>query len=238
MNRNKMNRYCPAISRSNPFSTRRVRPGAVEYVFPKGDSAQRMIDRLQAAGWRGEIVGPHGSGKSALLATLIPAIRRAGKNPLLVELHDGQRRLPVAFERLPLECRRSVLIVDGYEQLGRWSRFRLVRRCRRDRIGLLITSHRPMGFPELHRTKPTAEIARQIVAKLLAGEQFEGASLEEPAFEDIQKAFARHGGDMRETFFDLYDLYERQSHGAKLPLSRDAFTAQQELRPTIRGQRQ
>ncbi len=213
MNCNEMNGNCPTIGRPNPFSTSRVRPGAVQYVFPEGDSVQLMVDRLEAAAWRGEIVGAHGSGKSALLATLIPAIRRAGKNVLLLELHDGQRRLPIELKRLPLGGARSILIVDGYEQLGRWSRFRLRRRCRRHRLGLLITSHRPMGFPELHRPQPTAELARQIVEKLLADKQFEGALLAEPDFEFVQKAFARHGGDMRETLFDLYDLYEQRRRG-------------------------
>ena len=54
-------------------------------------------------GWWGEILGPHGAGKSALLATLIPAVERAGRRPVLVELHDGQRRLP-----LDLSCGRRL----------------------------------------------------------------------------------------------------------------------------------
>lgn len=160
-------------------------------------------------------MGPHGSGKSALLAALMPAMRRAGKHPLLVELHDGQRRLPVDLRRLRETKGRfmSVVIVDGYEQLGRWSRFRLGRFCRRYRIGLLITAHRPMGFEELHHTKPTAELARQIVETLLANKRFEDASFEELALKDIKKTFILHKGDMRETLFDLYDLYERHSRG-------------------------
>ncbi len=209
MNNKKINPNRPAIARSNPFSTRFVRPGAVEYIFPRGDDAQQMVERLREAAWQGEIVGPHGSGKSALLATLMPAIRRAGKKPLLVELHDGQRRLPIDPARLPLERERAIIIVDGYEQLGWWSRSKLRRFCRRKRIGLLITSHRSMGFPELHRTYPTPELAQQIVVRLLAGK-----SCPEPALTDIQAAFDRHGGDIREMLFELYDHFEQQPRSA------------------------
>jgi hypothetical protein len=206
MSNNRLN-----ISRPNPFSTRFVRPGAIEYIFPDETDAKRMIDRLQSNGWRGEIVGPHGSGKSALLSTLIPAIRQAGKTPLLVELHDNQRKLPIDLARLST---KSVLIVDGYEQLGRWSRFRLRLFCRRHGIGLLITSHRPMGFPKLHSTEPTAELTQQIVKKLLDNEQFADGSFEEPDLEYIEKSLARHGGDIREILFELYDLYEQRRRGS------------------------
>ena len=205
-----MNENCPTIDRPNPFSTRFVRPGAVEYVFSEGEGARRMVARLKDAAWRGQIVGPHGSGKSALLATLVPVIQEAEMNPLLVELHNGQRRLPVAPERLALERGRSLLIVDGYEQLGRWYRFRLGRFCRWRGIGLLITSHRPMGLPTLHRTSPTVELVRAVVEKLLADERCEDASLARPNTTEIQTAFARHGGDVRETLFELYDLYEQR----------------------------
>ena len=208
-----MNENCRTIGRPNPFSTRRVRPGAIVYIFPAGDNAGRMAERLKDAGWRGEIVGPHGSGKSALLATLIPAMRLLEMEPILIELHDGQRRLPIAPQRLSLQRGCSVLIVDGYEQLGRWARFRLGRFCRRQGIGLLITSHRPMGLPELHRTSPTEELARQIVDKLLADERCEDAFFAGLGGEEIKNAFARHGGDIREMLFELYDLYEQRRHG-------------------------
>ena len=60
----------------NPFSTRHVRPGAIGYRFPAGKSAAVLIARLEKNDWQGQIVGPHGSGKSALVATLIAEIVR------------------------------------------------------------------------------------------------------------------------------------------------------------------
>ena len=163
-----------------------------------------LLGRLEQNAWCGEIVGPHGSGKSALLATLIPALERAGKRTCLVELHDGQRRLPVDLRSAPELQGDAVVIVDGYEQLGALARFRLRRFRRRRRLGLVVTAHAPVGFPELFRTATNIELARRIVATLLD----EHPSVIPP--EDVAAAFSRHDGDMRETLFELYDLYEQR----------------------------
>jgi hypothetical protein len=119
----------------NPFCTRRIRPGAIPFVFPAGEDAEALVRRLQQNDWRGEIIGPHGTGKSTLLATLLPAIERAGRRITLVALHDGQRRLPTDFDRDCRPCETMVLVVDGYEQLSRWRRWLLKRRCRRRNWG-------------------------------------------------------------------------------------------------------
>lgn len=201
-----MSKNCPTVARANPFSTRFVRPGSIDYVFGEGESAGRLVARLRAAGWQGEIVGPHGSGKSALLAALIPEIRRAGKTPLLVELHDGQRRLPINLSELAVDTEfalNTVLIVDGYEQLGFWARFRLASFRRRGGIGLLVTAHRSVGFCELYSTRPTVELALKIIARLAA----------DVPHADIQRAFDRRGGNIREMLFDLYDLFEQSRRG-------------------------
>jgi hypothetical protein len=66
-------------SAENPFSTRHVRPGAIAYQFPPGKSADRLVQRLGENNWQGQIVGPHGSGKSALMAALKAAIEQSGR---------------------------------------------------------------------------------------------------------------------------------------------------------------
>lgn len=199
-----MNEHASSATSQNPFSTAHVRPGAVPYCFPPGSNVQMLLGRLEQNGWCGEIVGPHGSGKSALLATLIPALERAGKRTCLIELHDGQRRLPVDLRGAPELQGDAVVIVDGYEQLGALARFRLRRFRRRRRLGLVVTAHAPVGFPGLFRTATDIELARRIVAALLD----EHPSVIPP--EDVAAAFSHHDGDMRETLFELYDLYEQR----------------------------
>jgi hypothetical protein len=193
----------PTVFR-NPFCTRRVRPGAIPFIFPSGQNAEMLVDRLRQADWWGEIIGPHGSGKSTLLAALIPLIERAGPRTVLVALHDGQRQLPLDLYRDCRICSPVVLVVDGYEQLSRWSRWRLKRFCHRHRMGLLVTAHDSVGVPTLYRTATTLGLAEQIVVELLGGR--------EPPFtpDEVSQCLARHGGDMRETLFDLYDFFERR----------------------------
>jgi energy-coupling factor transporter ATP-binding protein EcfA2 len=191
---------------SNPFSTRRVRPGAIPFVFPPGDDAARLVDRLRQNGWWGEIVGPHGSGKSTLLAALVPLMETEGRRVVSYALHDGQRRLPIDLSKLPSAAEPMQLVVDGYEQLSHWSRWRLKQFVRRRNSGLLVTSHEPVGLPSLYRTETSLDLARTVVEHLV--------SQGDPRItrEDVAEPFQAHAGDLRETLFALYDLYEARRH--------------------------
>ena len=191
-------------SETNPFCTRHVRPGAIPFLFPAGQDAETLVRRLQQSGWWGEIVGAHGTGKSALLATLIPSIELVGRHATLVELHDGQRRLPMDINRDSRLRPPMILIIDGYEQLSRCRRFLLKRHCRRRGWGLLVTAHAPVGLPELYRTAATPDLAERIVGQLMKGQALPFTTAE------LAEHFARHNGNLRETLFDLYDLYEQR----------------------------
>ncbi|MEN6457766.1 MAG: hypothetical protein ABFC63_02450 [Thermoguttaceae bacterium] len=187
----------------NPFCTRHIRPGAHPFLFPSGQDANTLVKRLRCNGWRGQIIGRHGTGKSALLGTLMPALERAKQRPLLVELHDGQRRLPVDLERAHRSRPFTLLAIDGYEQLARYERWRLSRRCRRHGWGLLATAHESVGLPELFHTEATAELAVEIVRRL-TGDSCPFSP------EELAEHLARRGGDLREMLFDLYDVFERR----------------------------
>lgn len=197
-----MTPYVSPGAASNPFSAGKVDPGSIPFCFPPGQSAAEIVGRLAAESWWGEIVGPHGSGKSTLLAALGPALAQAGRRPLVVTLHRGQRRLPPrVLPRRPSAA--TQIVVDGYEQLGAWARWRLRRWCQKLHCGLLVTTHESVGLPTIYTTATTPELARYL-ARYLGG-----ASL--PIRDDqVDACFARHGGDLRETLFALYDLYERQ----------------------------
>jgi energy-coupling factor transporter ATP-binding protein EcfA2 len=196
-------------TRENPFSTRRIRPGAVAYCFPAGTAVEDLLQRLSRNRWRGEIIGPHGSGKSALLAALLPALEKAGSHPVLFELHDGQRRLPSGWRRKTESSSLSapvIVVVDGYEQLSFWSRYCLKRYCRRHRLGLLISSHVSMGLPSVFKTSCSLEMAQQIVENIMQNEE------KKISPQIIGDLYARHGGNMREVLFDLYDVVEQQKY--------------------------
>jgi hypothetical protein len=186
----------------NPFSTCWTKPGALGFRFPCGESAERLIDRLAANNWWGEIVGPHGSGKSTLLETLKPFLAAAGRDLVAITLRDHQRRLPHGFLRRILATSHPLVIVDGYEQLSRFSQCWLMWQCRRRSAGLLITSHAVTGLPPLIRLQPDFKLVELLVTALTE---------ERPSAvtaRDIAASHARYGSNVRELLFALYDRHE------------------------------
>lgn len=96
-----------------------------------------------------------------------------------------------------------MVIVDGFEQLSRFSQWYLKHICRTRSWGLLVTVHEDVGLPSLYRTTTSIDLADELVELLLpAGETRITRS-------DVHQAFRRHEGNLRKVFSDLYDHYER-----------------------------
>jgi hypothetical protein len=191
----------PPSREANPFATCWTRPGAIAYQFPDGQSATQLVARLAAQQWRGAIIGPHGSGKSTLLETLKPELRTGGFHVQFITLRGRERRLPGHFfDELPE--RRSIAVIDGYEQLGWLDRSRLDRCCRRRGIGLLVTAHCETNIATLIRLMPDRKLVQNLVAALTT----QSSTPITPA--DVAASHAIHGGNVREVFFDLYDRHE------------------------------
>src|SRR5205085_9583437 len=115
--------------------------------------------------WRGQIIGPHGAGKTTLLHALLREIQSRGVQMISIALHAGQREAPL--HTLPCPTGQPCLvIVDGYEQLSRWSRWRLLRRCKRLGHGLLVTAHEDAGLPTLYTVCPTLQILQRLAGQL------------------------------------------------------------------------
>ena len=196
------------VSRTtNPFSTRWMRPGALTYQFELDVNAVMLVARLRENSWWGAIVGPHGSGKSALLVTLAPVLKNTGRGVRSITLHDGQRRLPGDFAWPNCDEPQGLIVVDGYEQLGWIAQWKLNRHCRRSGWGLLVTVHSDAaaaGFPVLYRTSPNLATVERLIEEHLP--PHEGLIQSE----DVAAAFGAHQGNVRETFFALYDLFEQR----------------------------
>jgi hypothetical protein len=188
---------------TNPFSTRFTRPGAIEYLFPPGIDAALLLGRLAASGWWGQIVGPHGSGKSTLLATLRLHWEASGREPLEIPLRDGQRQLPRGALTGKQLRPTTQVIIDGYEQLSWTARYRLKRLCRLRGCGLLVTSHLPVGLPELFIARVDLATTSKLV-EILA-KRFSSATPLPP----LEALLAAHGNNVRELLFGLYDWYEQ-----------------------------
>jgi energy-coupling factor transporter ATP-binding protein EcfA2 len=188
--------------KSNPFATRFIRPGASPFLFLDDDSAEAIVERLKANRWRGQIIGEHGSGKSTLVATLVPLMEAEERQVVLLKVGPEVRRLP-AIEKsslLPV----TQLIIDGYEQLSWWSRIWIQWLVRRSGAGLLVTAHADVGLPMLYVTKSSEELAYAVVNSLVSTE---GSSI---APSEIADAYRAAGGNVRETLFKLFDIYQER----------------------------
>ena len=198
---------CLPLPISNPFSTRFVRPDTVEFRFAPGPKLRQIIHRLWDKGCWGQIVGPHGSGKSTLVAMLLRHASGHGIRAVSFALHDGQRRMPAGWKRTVWDAfdrgRSTMVVVDGLEQLSRFARWRLRHVCRTSGWGLLVTAHAPVGLPMLYRTSTNLELTVALVATLLDGHD---VSIDR---EVVRDAFHRHDGNLRLVFLDLFDHYEQ-----------------------------
>jgi len=184
----------------NPFSTARVRPGALAFELPGHETLDSLWNKFVAAGERGQIIGPHGTGKSTLLRAFASVAERHHRVPVLFGTAPGQQ-LPRSGRQLEFPD-DAVVLVDSYEQLGVCPRRRLRRACRRRKAGLLVTCHVDAGLPTLWRTEPSLELVERLVERLMAG--FPPLI----ATEDVGAAYRQQSGNVRETLFRLYDLYE------------------------------
>ncbi len=183
-------------ARDNPFATHRL--DALPYR-PQGETWEAMLGRLEAMGWRGAVVGPEGTGKTALVHDLAPRLKARGMQVEALRLGLGQRTLPVdTLRRLSsvLDA-RGALLLDGAEQLGPLG-WRAVARSARRAGAVVITLHRPGRLPTWVTCKPDEELFLQLAEDLAGGKV---AGLDEVAHE----AFAAHRGNVRASLLALYD---------------------------------
>jgi hypothetical protein len=127
------------------------------------------------------------------------------RQPRLIQLHAADRRIPIAWRDLRAFPPDTLLLVDGYEQLSGWSRFRLRRVCDRKRFGLVVTAHEPTGLATLYRFQPDRAALVAVVQWLLRHD-----TTSRIAATEVDRAFDACSGNIRETLFRLYDIYEER----------------------------
>ena len=196
-----MSAPAPAAAMVNPFSTRFTRPGRLTPLGALGRplDVAALVAALHAGGGSGAIVGPHGTGKTTLLLTLADRLDAAGSLAGLLRLRSPGDAA-VMWRAISRARRGTTLCVDGWECLRPWGRIVSVlawwRGCR-----LVVTSHREPGMPILVRAKGTLPILAALVTQV----PDHGGLIEDA---DIADAHRRHGGNLRESLYDLYDRFQ------------------------------
>lgn len=182
----------------NPFSTCHTGPEGVEYLFPPGQSLAGLSDEIASVGWRAELVGPHGVGKSTLLVTLEGEARRRGLPTARFFLNREDPRLPWGWRsRIP---RGGVCFLDGSEVLSRRILGAVDRVSRRRGAGLVLTAHQPLGIAPAHEIKTRPEDFARLVHQLHPIARMNQT--------DAAELLAAHHGNAREALWALYDEFE------------------------------
>lgn len=187
----------------NPFSTRHTRPGMITPRTVEGEEIdlQAMIVRLLAE-WGMTIVGPHGSGKTNLLAAIADAIECEGRRVTSIRARGIADALDT-LRTIALLPKESVVCIDGWESLGWAVRLLATVFARWRRSRLVVTGHVEGGLPVLTRCATSPELLAAIVDALPDhGGRIDGT--------DIDEAFRNHEGNLREALYDLYDRFERR----------------------------
>ncbi|QDT69159.1 hypothetical protein MalM25_20870 [Planctomycetes bacterium MalM25] len=203
---------CPPSRDANPFATCWTRPGALPYLETDRARPDDVVTRLAAAGWRGQLVGEHGSGKSALLQELSRLLNARGVVTVGCKATRGEHSLESPSG--PEAPVGKVLMVEGFERLTRRERSRLLKHWRELGLGFVVTTHRPLvdwwrPLPVLAALRPDERLLRRL---------FDGLTADRAtpvAWADARRAFARRRGRLREVWFDLYDLHERHTRGER-----------------------
>ena len=198
---------------TNPFSTRFIQPGAIPYQCFEGSTVSDLAERfLQLTSKRGSIVGPHGSGKSTLVESMIPILgaRRPETNIHQLRFSTDQLASHSLKKSIAQWTRSSIVILDGYEQLGFWSRLMVEWAARSRSISILATAHQPLrGFETVWETSVDDSSSRWVVEQLLQQSGPSNGSNELLESEDWARSRAAHGQNLRESLFDMYDWWQR-----------------------------
>lgn len=194
-------------SEENPFATRFTRPG-YRFVEPEDVSAvESLTVRFLRNGKRGQIVGPHGCGKTSLVYAMTRSLQTAFRETHFLVIRRqgwlGFRTEKIAG--LPGSGDNDLWVVDGVENLSPIQRWCLVGHCRYRNCGLLLTSHQELlGVPVLKQMLPTFSQFKQIVEHLVHAQH---ATVQSSS---VREAYDRNGGNYREGLMFLYDVFQQQ----------------------------
>lgn len=191
-------------ARLNPFAAHHVEK--IPFRFFKG-TWESNLARLAAHGFRAAIVGPHGSGKTTLLLELRDRILRPAAGECSPELPQRCRLVCIARRPGEIEDQLEAVVqhteppvcwlVDGFERLGWWQKWRLLDATRRG-AGLVVTAHRRGLLPVWVRTRTDPGLLKHVLGQLPVEST--------PALlQQASVALARHRGNLREVLRTLYD---------------------------------
>lgn len=192
---------------SNPFATRFFRPGAIHYRRDDGGTIEELAEMfLQRFHRRAAIIGPHGTGKSTLVQSLIPILQQQTSVEYFQLRTDERNPIPI-LSRLNAVRSKAIFAIDGFEQLSWFAKWCVMSRAKHRGHGLLVTSHAPLSsFPTLWETRVDERLVEELRDAFVRSEP---AILSRSDFQEAWDGVRlRHPTNVRERWFDMYDWWE------------------------------
>ena len=185
------------LARDNPFSTQRV-----EHILsfdPQlcGTSWEEIERRWETLYKRASLVAPHGAGKSTFMDAFQGRLEASGHSVLRLFLNQESIKLREEQWRMLEHCSQQVVILDGEEQLGHFSRrrfYHLTQCC----SGLLISRHKPTKLPQLLVLDPDMDLLVACIERLAPEHLPQLHTM-------LSEWWKEHDGNIREILLRCYD---------------------------------
>ena len=213
-----------ALAKPNPFSTCFTRPGEIPYLLPDprepGEARfepQRLIERFVSKRCVGQIVGPHGCGKTTLCHLIADELgdRFATVDYVAIRSASDVQTMRYGSSSAVdsrLATGTKLTIIDGAERVSLLQQRMIVsnltgrrgfdpNRTDSNPDGLLFTSHRRLKFiPVLFSIVPSVSTFARVANYL------------DPTLEmtedQLANLFEQADGNIREAIMLLYDRHE------------------------------
>lgn len=194
----------PQSRRRNPFATRFTRPGLIPPLDTDGGPLDLLPLLGRLTGGCLAVVGPHGSGKTTLVRALLAAAGGMHRHTRYVQIRSPAD--VVAAVAAVAATPGGVVGLDGWERLppGSGLVVAAVAACRGGSV--VVTMHADGTLPVLARCTPTARVLAAVVRRLPGHAGFIGSA-------DVDSAFERNHGNIRDALGDLYDRFEERARG-------------------------
>lgn len=191
-------------ARENPFEADRIERLLTFDPSWLGLSWEEILDRAENLGFRGSIIGPHGSGKTTFCDAIAPRLEAAGYQVARWFLNDRKTE-PDADELAVFESverpESTILMIDGREFL-KAAPWRKLYRKTAEFGGLFATAHAENGLPKPRlpvflRTEAKPEMLVAFATRLAPDFPWDET--------ELRSIFKKYRGNLRESLWACYD---------------------------------
>ena len=186
----------------NPYSTCFTAPGKMSFIFPEPGQPEQIFTQFKLNGFQGQIVGPHGCGKTTLTITL---------ETYLDSRFDGIRRITIRKDgAISGNIRRkngrnfdgaTLYVIDGIENMPWLHRRIFLKFIRSSAGGLLLTTHCAVkGIPVIYQITPSFLIFHKIISQISPDHLIDE--------QQLKQIFTQNNSSIRESLMALYTIWE------------------------------